>query len=216
MEVEDHAQERLIELLTGPEVELCVVGDDDQAIYQWRGSDVSNIVTFASRYPGVATFGITTNRRRVHVLVLVDDEVAEVGVHLGPDVVGLELAHRPHHLLAECEEPVPLQRGEVVEQHRPEGLGHGGRVEQLVLDHVDALQEPRDRAEEPAFGVQLLQAEPGRLPGQERRELMVVQHVERLVAGHVGLQEAEAVGMDRPHEQAAQAIQHGLRLGHAQ
>lgn len=57
------AQERLIELLAGPGVELCVVGDDDQAIYQWRGSDVSNIVGFADRYPGVATFQITTNRR---------------------------------------------------------------------------------------------------------------------------------------------------------
>lgn len=57
------AQERLIELLAGPNVELCVVGDDDQAIYQWRGSDVDNIVTFADRYPNVAKFEITTNRR---------------------------------------------------------------------------------------------------------------------------------------------------------
>lgn len=57
------AQERLIELLAGPEVELAVVGDDDQAIYQWRGSDVSNIVGFAGRYPDVATFSIETNRR---------------------------------------------------------------------------------------------------------------------------------------------------------
>ena len=57
------AQERLIKLLTGPQVELCVVGDDDQAIYQWRGSDVANIVTFPQRYPGVATFEITANRR---------------------------------------------------------------------------------------------------------------------------------------------------------
>lgn len=57
------AQERLIQLLTGPDVELCVVGDDDQAIYQWRGSDVRNIVGFASRYRGVRTFTIATNRR---------------------------------------------------------------------------------------------------------------------------------------------------------
>ena len=57
------AQERLIELLAGPAVELCVVGDDDQAIYQWRGSDVGNITTFSDRYPNVATFQITTNRR---------------------------------------------------------------------------------------------------------------------------------------------------------
>jgi DNA helicase-2/ATP-dependent DNA helicase PcrA len=57
------AQERLIELLTGPGVELSVVGDDDQAIYQWRGSDVQNIVGFPDRYPGVQTFRIVTNRR---------------------------------------------------------------------------------------------------------------------------------------------------------
>jgi DNA helicase II / ATP-dependent DNA helicase PcrA len=57
------AQERLIRLLTGPDVQLCVVGDDDQAIYQWRGSDVQNIVEFASRYPRVRSFRITENRR---------------------------------------------------------------------------------------------------------------------------------------------------------
>ena len=57
------AQERLIRLLTGPATALCVVGDDDQAVYQWRGSDVGNIVTFVDRYPDVATFEITTNRR---------------------------------------------------------------------------------------------------------------------------------------------------------
>ena len=57
------AQERLIGLLAGPQVEVCVVGDDDQAIYQWRGSNVANIVSFAQRYPGVATFEITANRR---------------------------------------------------------------------------------------------------------------------------------------------------------
>lgn len=57
------AQEELIRRLTGPDTELCVVGDDDQAIYQWRGSDVNNIVTFASRYESVTTFEIATNRR---------------------------------------------------------------------------------------------------------------------------------------------------------
>jgi DNA helicase-2/ATP-dependent DNA helicase PcrA len=57
------AQERLIRLLTDPKAELCVVGDDDQAIYQWRGSDVRNIVEFANRYPAVRTFTITENRR---------------------------------------------------------------------------------------------------------------------------------------------------------
>jgi ATP-dependent DNA helicase UvrD/PcrA len=57
------AQEALIRRLAAAPVELCIVGDDDQSIYQWRGSDVGNIVTFADRYPGVARFEITTNRR---------------------------------------------------------------------------------------------------------------------------------------------------------
>ncbi len=57
------AQERLIELLAKSPVNLCVVGDDDQAIYQWRGSDVSNIVDFLKRYKGAKTLPISINRR---------------------------------------------------------------------------------------------------------------------------------------------------------
>jgi len=63
------AQERLIELLSTPPVELCVVGDDDQSIYQWRGTDVENIVKFAERYPKVAKYRISTNRRSVANIV---------------------------------------------------------------------------------------------------------------------------------------------------
>jgi DNA helicase-2/ATP-dependent DNA helicase PcrA len=64
------AQERLINLLTADsQTELCVVGDDDQAIYQWRGSDVKNIVEFGTRYPGVRKFEITVNRRSLPAIV---------------------------------------------------------------------------------------------------------------------------------------------------
>jgi DNA helicase-2/ATP-dependent DNA helicase PcrA len=42
---------------------VCVVGDDDQTIYQWRGSDVENILTFAKRYPGVDQIPIEENFR---------------------------------------------------------------------------------------------------------------------------------------------------------
>lgn len=71
------AQERLIELLAGPGVELCVVGDDDQAIYQWRGSDVSNIVGFATRYADVATFSIEKNRRSRPEIIAAANQFAQ-------------------------------------------------------------------------------------------------------------------------------------------
>lgn len=59
------SQERLIQLLAKSRgnADVVVVGDDDQAIYQWRGSSVQNIVTFADRYPEVAQFTLLTNRR---------------------------------------------------------------------------------------------------------------------------------------------------------
>jgi DNA helicase II / ATP-dependent DNA helicase PcrA len=61
------AQETLIELLAQPHVQLCVVGDDDQSIYQWRGSDVENIQGFVKRRKAlgrnVKTVNLDENRR---------------------------------------------------------------------------------------------------------------------------------------------------------
>lgn len=57
------AQEELIRLLAKPPVELVVVGDDDQSIYQWRGSDVGNIITFMKRYKGAKSLPLSQNRR---------------------------------------------------------------------------------------------------------------------------------------------------------
>ena len=42
---------------------ICVVGDDDQTIYQWRGSDVENILTFDRRYPTVEQIPLEENFR---------------------------------------------------------------------------------------------------------------------------------------------------------
>lgn len=56
-------QERLVNLMAGPQNNICVVGDDDQSIYQWRGSTVENILTFKKRYKNVYTHHLPTNYR---------------------------------------------------------------------------------------------------------------------------------------------------------
>lgn len=56
-------QEALVWLLSDLGAELTVVGDDDQTIYQWRGSAARNILTFAERYPRVTTVPLVENFR---------------------------------------------------------------------------------------------------------------------------------------------------------
>jgi DNA helicase II / ATP-dependent DNA helicase PcrA len=126
------AQERLIELLTGPQVELCVVGDDDQAIYQWRGSDVSNIITFASRYPNVATFEITTNRRSRPGIIDIANTFAKTIPKRLPKMMG---KFRP-----------ASGGSEVVVWTAPDEQNEAGWVTSLVLDLQDAGVPYRDIA----------------------------------------------------------------------
>jgi DNA helicase-2/ATP-dependent DNA helicase PcrA len=70
-------QERLITGLTRFGANLCVVGDDDQTIYQWRGSQVSNIVTFSQRHAGVHQVTLTENFRSSKGVVELARSVAE-------------------------------------------------------------------------------------------------------------------------------------------
>ena len=56
-------QEALIKVLHGLGAQICVVGDDDQTIYQWNGSDIGNILGFCDRYPGVSQITMGDNFR---------------------------------------------------------------------------------------------------------------------------------------------------------
>jgi DNA helicase-2/ATP-dependent DNA helicase PcrA len=73
------AQEQLVRLLAKPlgAADVVVVGDDDQAIYQWRGSNVDNIVAFTERYEDVAKFNLLINRRSRAGIVKVANAFAQ-------------------------------------------------------------------------------------------------------------------------------------------
>lgn len=71
------AQEQLIQGLVGDNTQLCVVGDDDQSIYQWRGSDVAIMQGFWDRYHPVLKVELGINRRSVPSIVAVAADFAE-------------------------------------------------------------------------------------------------------------------------------------------
>ncbi|MGC1454776.1 MAG: DNA helicase PcrA [Nitrospirota bacterium] len=59
----NHAQYRLVRLLTMRRMNLCVVGDDDQSIYKFRGADIANILNFEKDYPAAKVIKLEQNYR---------------------------------------------------------------------------------------------------------------------------------------------------------
>lgn len=63
------AQFKLISLLAGKYKNLCVVGDDDQSIYKFRGANIGNILNFEESYPGARVIKLEQNYRSTQTIL---------------------------------------------------------------------------------------------------------------------------------------------------
>ncbi len=107
----DRAQYTLLRMLCPPGANLCVVGDDDQSIYRWRGAEIGNIMGFASDYPGCKTVKLERNyRSTAHIL-----QAAGLLIHKNS-------RRHPKALWTEMEPGPPVEKFQARDEREEAGL----------------------------------------------------------------------------------------------
>lgn len=94
-------QLKLLEHLSSEHKNICVVGDDDQSIYGWRGANIRNILDFSDHFLGAITIKLETNYRSTSPILeaantLIDHNSSRIGKklisHIG-DGIAIKLQH---------------------------------------------------------------------------------------------------------------------------
>jgi DNA helicase-2/ATP-dependent DNA helicase PcrA len=102
----NHAQYRLLQLLAGPERNVCVVGDPDQSIYAFRGADIRNILEFERDFGEVQVIPLEQNYRSTNRIL----EAANA-------VIVNNRERKPKSLWSELGEGEPVRILEVEDEH---------------------------------------------------------------------------------------------------
>lgn len=135
------AQFRLVSLLTGPEQNICVVGDDDQSIYRFRGATIENILNFEKIYPRAVTIRLEQNYRSTSNILdaancVISHNTARKGKQLWTDNGE---GDKVHVYLAENESEEAMHIADVISGHVKEG---GHLSDHAILYRMNAQSAP--------------------------------------------------------------------------
>ncbi len=135
------AQFQLVSLLTGPEQNICVVGDDDQSIYRFRGATIENILNFEKYYPRARTIRLEQNYRSTSNIL----NAANCVICHNTERKGKELwtnngeGEKVHVYRAENESDEAMHIADVIGQH----LRAGGHLsDHAILYRMNAQSAP--------------------------------------------------------------------------
>jgi DNA helicase-2/ATP-dependent DNA helicase PcrA len=86
----NRAQFELIKMLCGKRRNICVVGDEDQSIYSWRGADIRNILDFEKIFPDVTVLKLEQNYRSSKTIIeaascVIEKNTLRKGKHMWTD-----------------------------------------------------------------------------------------------------------------------------------
>src|SRR4051794_7639200 len=135
----NRAQYLWIRALAATHHNLCVVGDDDQSIYSWRGADLRNILDFERDWPTTAVVKLEQNYRSTQLIL-----------DAAHSVVSRNIARKDKKLWTENAGGIKIQRFEAYnEEEEAEWIAR--QVEGLVGGRSTALTRRADEHEEPRF-----------------------------------------------------------------
>ncbi len=77
----NYIQFLLVKMLAEPQNNICVVGDDAQSIYSFRGADIRNILNFRQQYPDAKLFKLERNYRSTQTIVNAANSLIHKNVH---------------------------------------------------------------------------------------------------------------------------------------
>lgn len=99
----NHAQYQLVSLLAGKHPNLCVVGDDYQSIYSWRGADMQNILDFEKDYPKTRVIKLEQNYRSTKTIVAAGNAVIAPNVRQKKKTLWTKNADGSHIAIVETQ-----------------------------------------------------------------------------------------------------------------